>query len=144
MKIIANKNCTGKTKELIKESLETNTPILALTPLKERSLKEKSLAYFNKNVNVLNVEEAKTYSGNILIDDLDKNISDILKLLLNNNEIDVSGIVVNMWKGKEEIKLKISSFFSFFYVFMVVDEFLTVWYNVDIIKYFGGIKKLWL
>ena len=96
MKIIANKNCTGKTKELIKESLETNTPILALTPLKERSLKEKSLAYFNKNVNVLNVEEAKTYSGNILVDDLDKNISDILKLLLNNNEIDVSGIVVNI------------------------------------------------
>lgn len=96
MKIIANKNCTGKTKELIKESLETNTPILALTPLKEKSLKEKSLAYFNRNVSVVNLEEAKTYNGNILIDDLDKNVSNILKLLLNNNEIDVSGIVINI------------------------------------------------
>ena len=30
MKIICRENCSGKTKELIKESLETGVPILAL------------------------------------------------------------------------------------------------------------------
>lgn len=46
MKIIANRNCTGKTKALIKESLETGNPILAITPMKANSLREKSQAYF--------------------------------------------------------------------------------------------------
>ena len=96
MKIIANKNCTGKTKELIKESLETGAPILALTPLKENSLKEKSQAYFNEDVNVLNIESAKTYDGNVLIDDIDEVLTTLLQIALENNRLNVSGIVINI------------------------------------------------
>ena len=47
MKIICRQNCSGKTKELIKESLDTNTPILVFSPTKRGSLEEKSVAYFN-------------------------------------------------------------------------------------------------
>ena len=61
MKIVCRSNCSGKTKELIKESLETGIPILALTPRKAASLKEKSIAYFGENVKVIDCEEAKTY-----------------------------------------------------------------------------------
>ena len=96
MKIIANKNCTGKTKELIKESLETGAPILALTPLKENSLKEKSQAYFNEDVNVLNIENAKTYNGNVLIDDIDEVLTTLLQVALENNKLNISGIVINI------------------------------------------------
>lgn len=96
MKIIANKNCTGKTKELIRESLDTNTPILALTPLKANSLREKSISHFNEEVNVIDFEGLKNYNGNILIDDIDEVIGSILKKSLNNPNIDISGFVVNI------------------------------------------------
>ena len=96
MKIIANKNCTGKTKELIKESLETNTPILAFTPTKIKSLKEKSQIYFGKDVSVIDVLQAKTYDGNVLIDDIDESLSDILQMALDNNRVNISGMVVNI------------------------------------------------
>lgn len=96
MRIIADKNCTGKTKELIKESLETGAPILALTPLKKKSLKEKSKYYFNRDVNVVSIEDAKTYEGNILIDDIDEIVNDMIKKYLNNNNINITGVVVNL------------------------------------------------
>lgn len=63
MKIICKSNYSGKTKELIKESLDKNIPILALTLRKENSLKEKSIAYFGKVVSTINYLEAKEYDG---------------------------------------------------------------------------------
>lgn len=95
-KVIADKNCTGKTKELIKLSLATDTPILALTATKTNSLKEKSVAYFGEDVKVITLDEARSYSGSILIDDLDETISAILQQALNNKSIDVSAAVVNI------------------------------------------------
>ena len=95
-KVIADKNCTGKTKELIKLSLATDTPILALTATKTNSLKEKSVAYFGEDVRVITLDEARNYSGSILIDDLDETISAILQQALNNKSIDVSAAVVNI------------------------------------------------
>ena len=95
-KVIAGKNCTGKTKELIKTSLTTGNPILALTTTKASSLKEKSQAYFGESVRVITLEEAKNYSGSILIDDLDEIISALLQQTLNNTSVDVSATVVNI------------------------------------------------
>ena len=97
MKIIADKNCTGKTKELIKQSLETGTPILALTPLKVASLREKAKAYFNSDyLNIIDFEEASTYDGSVLIDDADEIISQLTRLAFRNDNLDVSGMVVNI------------------------------------------------
>lgn len=95
-KVIADKNCTGKTRELIKTSLTTGDPILALTTTKASSLREKSLAYFGEDVKVITLDEAKTYSGSILIDDLDEVISTLLQQVLNNSSVDVSTVVVNV------------------------------------------------
>ena len=97
MKIIANKNCTGKTKELIKESLETGNPILALTPLKANSLREKAKVYFNSDyLNVIDFENLKMYDGNVLIDDADEILSELLEKCLSNPNLKVSGMVVNV------------------------------------------------
>lgn len=96
MKIIAGKNCTGKTKELIKESLNTKTPILALNSMKENSLKEKSIAYFGEEVPTIHLEDLKSYKGKFLIDDLDEVISEIFKRFSLNKDLEVSGAVINI------------------------------------------------
>ena len=97
MKIIANSNCTGKTKKLIKESLETGNPILALTSLKANSLREKARAYFNADsLKVIDFEDLKTYQGSILIDDADEVLSVLLSASLMNPNLNISGMVVNV------------------------------------------------
>lgn len=96
MKIIAGKNCTGKTKELIKESLDTRSPILALDSRKENSLKEKSLAYFGEEVSTIHLEDLKSYKGKFLIDDLDEIASEIFRRFSLNDDLEVSGAVVNI------------------------------------------------
>lgn len=61
MKIICRNNCSGKTKELIRESLDTSTPILCFSPSKQSSLEEKSIAYFNEFVSTILFTDAKDY-----------------------------------------------------------------------------------
>lgn len=95
-KVIADQNCTGKTKKLIRESLNTGNPILALTPTKAQSLKEKSLSYFGETVKVITFPEVRSYQGKILIDDLDEIISELLKQSLDNNGLEVSAAVINI------------------------------------------------
>ena len=95
MKIICKENCSGKTKELIRESLDKDIPILVFNEMKRRSLEEKAMAYFTKHVRTLTLEEAKQYSGDILIDDIDKNISSIIRGLTGNSNIDVATITLS-------------------------------------------------
>ena len=78
MEIILQPNCTGKTKELIRRSLYTNTPILAINAMKKTSLEEKGLAYFGAKPWVLSFEEAQCYVGPIMIDDLEKVVTQLL------------------------------------------------------------------
>lgn len=96
MKIIAGKNCTGKTKELIRESLDTRNPILALDSRKENSLKEKSIAYFGEEVPTIHLEDLKSYKGVFLIDDLDEVISEIFRRFSLNDALEVGGAVINI------------------------------------------------
>lgn len=95
MKIICKENCSGKTKELIRESLDKDVPILVFSESKRRSLEEKAMAYFSKYVRTLSVDEAKEYTGSVLIDDLDKNISTIIRILVGNNNIDVDTVTLS-------------------------------------------------
>lgn len=74
MKIIIGKNATGKTKELLQYSFDSNIPILAVTESKANSLREKSLAYFSRPANVVtlaNLTENPEISD-ILVDDIEK------------------------------------------------------------------------
>jgi hypothetical protein len=92
MEIILQPNCSGKTKELIKRSLATNTPILAINAMKKASLEEKGLAYFGMKPWVLSFEEAQCYVGPIMIDDAEK----VLTQLLTWQEINVTLDTISM------------------------------------------------
>jgi hypothetical protein len=74
MKIIVGKNATGKTKELLRYSLDNNIPILAVTGSKANSLREKSLAYFSRPANVLTLTDLAENAeiSKVLVDDIEK------------------------------------------------------------------------
>ena len=72
MQIIARPQCTGKTKELLQLSLDTNTPIWCLAESKRRSLEEKSMFYFGKVAEVIcGAELLNSDATRILIDDVE-------------------------------------------------------------------------
>ena len=92
MKFIVDKNCTGKTRALIKQSLENDIPIFALYTGKAESLREKSLAYFNKPVRVVMPQDFEEgFSGPILVDDMDKAFSTLLATKLNSFNFSIAG-----------------------------------------------------
>ena len=95
MKVICRQNCSGKTKELIRESLDNDIPILVFSSTKKKSLEEKSLAYFNQHVKTLFFTDAKDYDGKVLIDDLDENVVTLVKYALNNPQIDVGAVTLS-------------------------------------------------
>ena len=72
MKIIAKPVGTGKTKELIKLSLETKTPILCQSQREAHSIIRKSLAYFGEIPFTLQYDDLKNHKGSILIDNAEK------------------------------------------------------------------------
>ena len=100
MKVIVGKNATGKTKELIKLSLETGTPIFALTENKAASLREKALAYFEKPANIVTVSDIidGNYTGDIYVDDVEKVCSMLLHRVLNtltsNPELTIAAVTI--------------------------------------------------
>ena len=92
MKFIVSKNCSGKTRALIKQSLDTDIPIFALYNGKAESLREKSVAYFNKAVRVITVQDfADGYTGPILVDDLDKAFQALLAAHVNSVDFSIAG-----------------------------------------------------
>ena len=95
MEVICRENCSGKTRELIRKSLDTNTPILVFSSSKQKSLEEKSIAYFNELVSTLILEDAKTYKGDVLIDDVDENIDTLVKLALHNTQVNVGAVTLS-------------------------------------------------
>ena len=92
MKFIVSKNCTGKTRALIKQSLDTNTPIFVLYNGKAESLREKSLAYFDRAVHIVTPHDfANGYTGSILIDDMDKTFYTLLSSYLGTSDFNIAG-----------------------------------------------------
>ena len=90
MKFIIDKNCTGKTRELIRQSLENDVPIFAMNTGKAESLREKSLSYFDKVVRVVTAQDfANGYAGPILIDDMDKTFYTLLSAYINSFDFDI-------------------------------------------------------
>ena len=94
-KIICRSNCSGKTKELIRESLDTGIPILALTERKAQSLREKSMAYFGEVVKTIDCIDAKSYKGKVLIDDVEKVLDALVQTSFSNSGISVEGISIS-------------------------------------------------
>jgi hypothetical protein len=96
MKIITGKNDTGKTRALIQQSLDSNIPIFALYESAAESLRAKSMSYFNKVVHVVTPQDFKNgnYCGAILVDDLEKNFSNLLAAHLKSCDFYIAGATV--------------------------------------------------
>lgn len=79
MNLILRPRGSGKTKELIKFALDNNCSILAFTPSKVNSLKEKSLVYFGQAVPVILYPEP--CSGSVVVDDVEEVLPQLIKLI---------------------------------------------------------------
>jgi hypothetical protein len=94
MKLIIGKNDSGKTRELIKQSLETNTPIFALYESKAEAIRNKSFSYFGKIATVLTPNDLTSYSGEILVDDLEKAFAALLADYVGFTNFTIAGATI--------------------------------------------------
>lgn len=96
MNIIVGKNDTGKTRTLIKQSLDTGVPIFALYESKADSLRAKSLSYFSSLVHVVTPQDFINgrYSGPILVDDLDKAFQALLAAHVHSFDFNIVGATI--------------------------------------------------
>ena len=96
MKLIVDKNSTGKTRALIKQSLEQGIPIFALYEGKAESLRAKSLSYFNKPVSVVTPRDFTSgdYHGDILVDDMEKAFTTLLAAFIHTYDFNVVAATV--------------------------------------------------
>lgn len=94
MKLIVGKNDSGKTRELIKRSLETNTPIFALYENKAESIRNKSFSYFGKIATVITPNDMTDYSGEILVDDMEKAFAALLAGYLGSINFIIAGATI--------------------------------------------------
>ena len=95
MRIIVGKNSSGKTRELIQHSMDTGIPIFAHTERKASSLKEKSIAYFDKAVDIITFSDLRNgYAGDILVDDIEKVCEVLLRDYSMNMYLNIAGATV--------------------------------------------------
>lgn len=93
MRVITRKNNTGKTKELIKKSLEEDIPILALSIKEKESLQEKAISYFGQMVKVVLPDNLET-GTNVLVDDLDKVFVKLMQSLFLCTNFNIVGATI--------------------------------------------------
>ena len=91
MKVIVGKNDSGKTRALIKQSLDMDIPIFALYDGKAESLRAKSISYFGKQVRVVTPQDfsCNEYAGDILVDDMEKAFSALLASFVHTHDFNV-------------------------------------------------------
>ena len=97
MKLIVGKNDSGKTRELIKYSIDKNIPIFALETHKAESLRTKALSYFGEPVCVMTPDTLITngYNGEILVDDMEKAFELLLSDFLRTSNLTIAGATLN-------------------------------------------------
>lgn len=96
MKLIVGKNDSGKTRELIKYSLDKDIPIFAMYDGKAESIRAKSISYFGKQVRVVtpNNLAAGEHIGEILVDDLEKAFTMLLADFVRSTSFTVAGATI--------------------------------------------------
>jgi hypothetical protein len=96
MKLIAGKNDSGKTRALIKHSLDTGIPIFALYDSKAESIRSKAISYFGKAVHVVTPNDLaqNQYVGDILVDDLEKAFTALLADFSRTSSFNVAGATI--------------------------------------------------
>ena len=95
MQVFVGKNSTGKTRELIQYSMDTKIPIFAHTERKASSLREKSVAYFDKVVDIVTFSDlCSGYTGDILVDDIEKVCEFLLRDCTMNTYLNIAGTTI--------------------------------------------------
>ena len=96
MKLIIGKNDSGKTRELIKYSLDTGIPIFALYDSKAESIKAKAISYFGKPVYIVTPNDLaqNNYNGDILVDDIEKVFTLLLSDFMRSSSFTLAGATI--------------------------------------------------
>lgn len=96
MKFIVAKNDSGKTRALIKQSLDTGVPIFALYDSKAESLRTKSISYFGSPVTVVTPQDFAfgNYRGDILVDDMEKAFTALLADYIRTSNFNIVAATV--------------------------------------------------
>lgn len=96
MKLIVGNNDSGKTRALIKHSLDTGIPIFALYDSKAESIRAKSLSYFGRPVFVVTPNDLtqNNYTGDILVDDIEKAFTMLLSDFVRSSSFSVAGATI--------------------------------------------------
>ena len=95
MKLIVGRNDSGKTRELIKYSIDNSIPIFALYDSKADSIKAKALNYFNTPVRVITPNDlAAGYDGEILVDDIEKAFAALLADFARSSSFSIVGATI--------------------------------------------------
>jgi hypothetical protein len=96
MKLIVGKNDSGKTRVLIKHSLDTGIPIFALYDSKAESIRAKAISYFGKPVHVVTPNDLaqNNYAGEILVDDIEKAFTTLLADFIKTANFNVAGATI--------------------------------------------------
>lgn len=96
MKLIVGKNDSGKTRELIRYSLDKDIPIFALYSSKAESIRAKSINYFGKLVKVLTPNDIaqNSYTGDLLVDDIENVFTALLSDFVKSPGITIAGATI--------------------------------------------------
>lgn len=96
MKLIVGKNDSGKTRVLIKHSLDTGIPIFALYDSKAESIRAKAISYFGRSVHVVTPNDLaqNLYTGEILVDDMEKAFTALLADFVKSSNFTVAGATI--------------------------------------------------
>ena len=91
MKFIIGKNDSGKTRTLIKQSIDQGIPIFVLYESKADSIRSKAINYFGKSVQVVTTQDFVTgrYNGDILVDDMEKAFVTLLAAYINTSNFNI-------------------------------------------------------
>lgn len=95
MNVIIGTAGSGKTKDLLKKAIEEKLPILEINPTKANKLRERALMWFGEPVEIFDLETIGDYSGQILVDDLDKAFAQLVDMI-HGNKIRVNSATVTV------------------------------------------------
>ena len=95
MNVIIGTAGSGKTKDLIKKAIDEKLPILEINPLRAKKLRERAMTWFGESIEIFDLETIGDYSGQILVDDIDKAFS-LLVDMIHGNKVRVNAATVTI------------------------------------------------
>ena len=96
MKLITSKRDSDKTKTLIKHSIDNGIPILTLSAEDAASIRLEAITSFGREVDIITPNDLAqiTYTGEILVDDLEKSFTTLLEDYVRSSSFTIAAATV--------------------------------------------------